>query len=112
MVTGDAPMLPGLESVDTDHSTPLERAVIETCQVLAGIGLIHPRDAARLALARTMARVIETKHRTGRMSTIGNDARVLMDLLAGLVPAEVGGDAEVQAAMDKWSAAIDSMIPS
>lgn len=77
-------------------------------QLVADKNLDPKRDAARIALARELAAVISMKRSSGRASTVGNDARVLLDLLDGMVPAEAAtsADAALAAAMRDWSAEV------
>lgn len=100
------PTLPGLElpapRPDAEHE--LARAVDKTLAALEADGFLdEQRDAARRELARTVSRIIGRKELTGRASTVGNDARVLMDLLDGMVPATAAGvDERLSQAMDEW----------
>jgi hypothetical protein len=86
--------------------TPLEAAVERTLARLEADGYLDPeRDAGKRALALELAAVIALKRRTGRASTIGNDARVLLELLDGVVPDAGGeGDATLRQAMAEWDA--------
>jgi hypothetical protein len=57
-----------------------------------------------------LAQIISAKRASGRTSTVGNDARVLVEILDGLAPAPEaggGGDAGLRAAMEAWSAEIE-----
>lgn len=110
----DAPdALPGLElpdQLEAQPASPLLEAVDTTLDQLERDGHLDPvRDAARRELSRTLARIIATKDRTGRASTVGNDARVLMDLLDGMVPAAAASsvDTRLAEAMDKWTAELE-----
>lgn len=102
-------MLPGLESMgsrgptQTGEPSDLEAAVVATLQALAAENVLSPRDAARVRLAISLARIISDKERTGKTSTVGNDARVMLELLDGLAPAAHSeADAELRAAMLTW----------
>jgi hypothetical protein len=98
--------LPGLDDVEPAKSTELEAGIRRTLRALDTAGHVTEADAGRLALALVMADVIELKRRSGRMSTIGHDARVLMDLLDGIVADADGADDELRDAMAEWSQAI------
>lgn len=116
MMPDDAPALPGLELPDPparpdEPAHALAVAVDLTLQALEADGYLdEQRDAARRELARTVSRIIGHKERTGRASTVGNDARVLMDLLDGMVPATAAGvDERLTAAMDEWSKHVEQL---
>lgn len=100
--------LPGLappaSTADTPDAHALPVAVDTTLTALELAGYLdEQRDAARRELARTVSRIIASKERTGRASTVGNDARVLMDLLDGMVPATAAGvDERLEQAMREW----------
>lgn len=99
--------LPGLEIPDAIQRVgALAAAVRRSIAALAAQDLIAERDAARLALALEMADIIEIKKRSGRMSTVGNDAKVLVDLLDKLLPQHIEVDVELRQTIDAWSAAI------
>jgi hypothetical protein len=108
VVTNDE-TLPGMGAPATRADTPdpheLPTAVDVTLAALELAGYLdEQRDAARRELARTVSRIIASKERTGRASTVGNDARVLMDLLDGMVPATAAGvDERLEQAMAQWS---------
>ena len=96
--------LPGLEPPPARASV-LEQAVRRTITALSSLGHIDERHAARCALAVELAQIIDAKKRTGKLSTVANDARVLVELLGKLVPkTEEGTDAELRKAMDEWTA--------
>lgn len=99
--------LPGLElagSRGPAQAGELEQAVLATLKALAEENTLSPRDAARVRLAVSLARIITDKERSGKTSTVGNDARVLLELLDGLAPAAAAeGDAALRAAMDQWA---------
>jgi hypothetical protein len=87
----------------------LLEAIDVTIAHLAAAGHVDPvRDAARVELCRELARVMADKRRTGRTASIGNDARVLQELLTGFADAAADseGDAELRDAMARWSAEI------
>jgi hypothetical protein len=96
------------------EASELAEAVDTTLRQLLDDGHLDPkRDAARIALAKSLASVIAHKERTGRASTVGQDAKVLLDLLDGMVPTEAAtsADAALQRAMAAWSDAVGLPIP-
>lgn len=104
--------IPGLELPQlTAMPSALAEAVDSTLSRLVTDEHLDPiRDAARIALARELAAVIAHKRTSGRASTVGNDARVLLDLLDGMVPTEAAtsADAALADAMRKWTEHIES----
>jgi hypothetical protein len=92
------------------RNSPLVKAVRSTIDELAKEGHISPVDVGKVALAMELADVIALKRSTGRMSTLGNDARVLMEILDSFV-AEVDqdGDELLRGAMEEWSARVDAL---
>lgn len=97
--------LPGLEVPGPRTRTgALESAVMATLEVMRDQGLVKPTDAARVALAVELCRVLELKRASGKVSTYANDARVLMELLAGFAEDATEADAALVAAMAEWSA--------
>lgn len=92
-------MLPGLD-VGRHGDGALVVAVGSTIEALEAKQTI---DQARKALAISLARIIETKQETGRLSTVANDARVLLDLLDGLVPDAGEVDDDLKAAIEAWA---------
>lgn len=101
--------LPGLPSHVHPPGSRLLEAIDVTIAHLAAAGHVDPvRDAARVELCRELARVMADKRRTGRTASIGNDARVLQELLTGFADAAADseGDAELRDAMARWSAEI------
>lgn len=102
--------LPGLEPPARPAGV-LEAAVRATITALAAEapgGQLPATQAARTALAVELAQVIEEKRAQGRMSTLGNDARVLMELLDKLAPVdEAGVDEQLAEAMKRWEDAIE-----
>lgn len=94
-----------MEDPPPPESGPLERAVRATITTLAAEGAITPHDSARVALALELAAVIREKRQQRRTSTLGNDARVLMDILDGLAPvASSEQDQQLRKAMEEWGA--------
>lgn len=103
--------LPGLgELTDAQarSSGELAAAVRRSVVALDRAGLVQEHDAARLQLALELADIIEIKKRSGRMSTVGNDARVLVELLDKLLPEQTEVDEELRNAVAAWSAAATS----
>lgn len=107
----DPETIPGLELPQlTAAPSALAQAVDQTlAQLVADENLDPARDAARIALARELAAVIAGKRTSGKASTVGNDARVLLDLLDGMVPTEAAtsADAQLAQAMREWSASLE-----
>lgn len=99
--------LPGMEDVDVALIGNLERAVRRTISALSELGYVEEHHAAHTASAIELAQIITDKHKTGRMSTVGNDMRAMIDLLDRLVPTrdDDGIDAGLKQAMDAWSKA-------
>jgi hypothetical protein len=100
--------LPGLGELDErqQHTTgELAIAVRRSVAALDRAGLVQEHDAARLQLALELADIITEKRRSGRMSTVGNDARVLVELLDKLLPDQTEVDAELRDAVAAWTAA-------
>lgn len=103
--------LPGLADLtpeQTKSTGDLAHAVRRSVKALDRAGLVQEHDAARLQLALELADIIEIKKRTGRMSTVGNDARVLVDLLDKLLPEQTEVDDELRNAVAAWTAAQDT----
>lgn len=104
MTTNPEP-LPGLEPPKPSASA-LEMAVHRTIRALEERDYLTEMSAARCALALELASIISDKRRSGRTSTVGNDARVLVELLDDLLPDDTEGDDDLKAAMAEWSEAI------
>lgn len=94
--------LPGLAPPVRPPSL-IEDGVRRTLAEMATRGYLDEIDAARSALAITLAEIIAEKKATGRMSTIGQDARVLLDLLDAAVPADTAVDEDLRKAIEEWS---------
>jgi len=107
VVDGAPEPLFGLED-DGDRPrqrTPLESAVRQTLRALDSEGALTASDAGRVALAIELAQIIADKRATRRTSTVGHDARVLMDILDELAPAAASeSDKLLRRAMDDWTA--------
>lgn len=106
IVDGDPEPLFGLESADDGRKRPpLETAVRQTLAALNSEGALTAQDAGRVALAVELSQIIADKRATRRTSTVGHDARVLMDILDELAPAAASeADKQLRRAMDEWSA--------
>lgn len=105
---GEPAALPGLDAPGVGRQIgALETAVRSTLRALHDEGALTPADAGRVALAIELAQIIADKRSSKRTSTVGNDARVLMDILDELAPAQsTEADKQLRAAMDSWSAQI------
>lgn len=100
--------LPGLEVLDERQAIAageVAKAVRRSIAALDRMGLVGEVDAARLALALELADIIAIKKRTGRMSTVGNDARVLVDLLDKLLPEQTSVDEDLRRTIAAWDEA-------
>lgn len=95
--------LPGMEPVERRGVDDLERAVRRTLAELQRQGHIGEIDAGKLQLAIELSQVVAIKKRTGRASTIGNDARVLMEILDSFVDEATDVDDGLRDAMLQWS---------
>lgn len=105
-------VLPGLEGPNVGKAppTPLEQAIEATVEALRDQGHIAAADAGRVQLARELAEIIEVKKQTRRVSTVGNDARVLMELLDGLTKEAKDEDANLRDAMARWSSFLETGV--
>lgn len=101
--------LPGLEQPDTSRGRPdlLEVAIRRTLRALDGEGFVQEVDAGKLQLAIELAQVISIKKRSGRASTIGNDARVLMEILNDFKAEVSEVDASLAKAMEEWAEVVE-----
>lgn len=110
----DALPLPGLGPLDdreAREASNVAMAVRRSIAALERMGLVGEVDAARLALALELADIIAIKRRTGRMSTVGNDARVLVDLLDKLLPEQTTVDEDLRRAVAAWDEATRQGAP-
>lgn len=106
----DVQPLPGMEDVTNRGVAPLEAAVRRTIARLRELGHVEEMHAAHTAAAIELAQVITAKHKTGRMSTVGNDMRAMIDLLDRLVPKQDDSvDAALMAAMAEWQQRLANM---
>jgi len=107
--------LPGLEDLSASEAraaSTVAKAVRRSIVALEAAELVTEVDSARLALALELADIIAIKKATGRLSTVGNDARVLVELLDRLLPEENGIDASLREAMEQWQAVMDAQMPN
>jgi hypothetical protein len=107
--TQEALDLPGYLPTPPASSGALVKAVHSTIEQLNRDGRIGPNDAARVALAVELAEVIAMKRQSGRASTIGQDAKVLAEILDGFKEDAKGADDVLVEAMAKWSEVIESL---
>lgn len=106
-VDGDPEPLFGVGDDDGRVRPPLETAVRRTLSALDREGALTDADAGRVALAVELSQIIADKRATRRTSTVGNDARVLMDILDELAPAAATeSDKLLRRAMDEWTETI------
>lgn len=101
-MTSDPIPLPGMEDKPKMAAGQLQAAIRRTIAALNGQQRLGEKDAARLQLALTMGDVIEAKRASGRMSTIGMDAKVLVDLLEGIVGDADSIDDKLEKALREW----------
>lgn len=100
--------LPGLEDRAPDIVTPdLEVAVRRTIAALAESDALSEASSAQLQLAIDLARIIDAKRRSNRMSTVSNDARLLSEILDKLsgrdvMPGDESGQRLLLEAMRQW----------
>lgn len=95
--------LPGFVAQPSASSGALVMAVHATIAQLHADGRITPNDAARVALAIELAEVIAMKRQSKRASTIGQDAKVLAEILDGFREDAKGEGDLLREAMDRWS---------
>lgn len=101
--------LPDFIAPPTATSGALVKAVHSTIAQLHADGRITPNDAARVALAIELAEVIAMKRTSGRASTIGQDAKVLADILDGFREDAKGEGDVLREAMDKWTTIVEGL---
>lgn len=102
--------LPGLDEPKGGRRTSdLEVAIRRTLRELHAQGHVNEVDAGKAQLAIELAQVISIKRATGRASTIGNDARVLMEILDAFVDEATDVDDTLRDAMREWS---EEMAPT
>jgi hypothetical protein len=108
----DALPLPGLEQYDGQRALgDVEKGVRRTLRALADLERLTEIDAGHLAVAVSLSRIIAKKEASGRLSTVSNDARLLVELLDSFVDDGEGGDVDEQLrkAMEEWKAYADSV---
>lgn len=94
--------LPGLDAPSRGVGD-LEKAIRRTLRQLHADGMVREVHAGKAQLAIELAQVIAAKRASGRASTIGNDARVLMEILDTFVPDDSEVDEAFQKAMEEWN---------
>lgn len=94
--------LPGLEAQQTVGTSDLETAVRRTLAELQRRGHLDEADAGKTQLAVEMSRIITHKRASGRTSTVGNDARVLMEILDAWKEETTTVDEELRATLAEW----------
>lgn len=111
--------LPGLDDVDElaerrrgSKVSDLELAIRRTLGALERDGHIGEVDSGKLQLAIELAQIIELKKATRRTSTVGNDARVLMEILDSFVEEAGDVDDDLRAAMDEWAQEVTGTRPA
>lgn len=104
--------LPGLDEPTSRGVPDLEVAVRRTLVALDQEGLVHEVDAGKLQLALELAQVIAIKKQTGRASTIGMDARVLMEILNDFKEEASEVDSTLADTMRQWEEAIGHGDPA
>lgn len=92
-----------------ESASRLVKQVHATIKQLHEDGRIGVADSGRVALAEELAEVIAMKRRSGRASTIGQDAKVLMDILDGFREDAKGEGDVLRDAMAEWSRVVEAM---
>jgi hypothetical protein len=108
---GDPLPLPGLEDLPPDRAVGyVETGVRRTLAALAATARLAEVDAGHLAVAIALSRIITQKEARGRLSTVSNDARLLVELLDTFTAedeSEIDGD--LRAAMQEWITHADAL---
>lgn len=111
--------LPGLDVVDDlaerrrgSPVSDLEKAIRRSLAELHRQGHVGEVDAGKLQLAIELAQIIELKKATRRTSTVGNDARVLMEILDAFVAEASDVDEDLRAAMEQWGTYVAGERPA
>lgn len=106
---GDPLPLPGLEDVASDRAVGyVEAGVRRTLAQLKRDERLTEVDAGHLAVAIALSRIITQKEARGRLSTVSNDARLLVELLDTFTGEDESAvDQDLRAAM----AEIAAMFP-
>lgn len=89
-------------------SSALVKAVEQTIRALFADDRIGEVDAGRVALAMELAHVIALKRTSKRASTVGFDAKVLMEILDGFREDAKGEGDVLRDAMVEWSARVEA----
>lgn len=102
--------MPGLEIVEDRTPGYLEAGVRRTIADLEAAGYVTEAHAAHTAAVIELAQIIEQKRKSGRLSTVGNDMRALIDFLDRLVPKreESGVDQLLKDAAEQWAASLEA----
>lgn len=99
--------IPGLPTTPPAVAGALVLAVRATLDELHRQGHVNAVDVGKVQLALELAELITMKKSSGRASTVGNDARVLMEILDNFVTESKGeGDDMLRQAMDEWTAKV------
>lgn len=108
----DALPLPGLDDVRGQrHVGDVEAGVRRTIAELARLDKLGEIDAGRLAVSVALARMMAKKEASGRMSTVSNDARLLIELLDSFTEGEelTGVDDRLAEIMAQWADGADTI---
>jgi hypothetical protein len=108
--TGDPLPLPGLEDMPSDRAVGyVESGVRRTLAALVAADRLAEVDAGHLAVAIALSRIITQKEARGRLSTVSNDARLLVELLdAFTADDESAIPDDVQQIIATWKARADA----
>jgi hypothetical protein len=108
---GDPLPLPGLEDVPSDRPVGyVESGVRRALAALAATDRLAEVDAGHLAVAIALSRIITQKEARGRLSTVSNDARLLVELLDAFTASddsEIPDD--VAAIISTWNRRADQL---
>jgi hypothetical protein len=101
--------LPGLEEPTSADVSAVELGVRRTLAALNADEMLTEAHAGKTAVAVALAQVIAHKTKTGRASTVSNDARLLVEVLdslggAAIDPAE---EEKLRTMMEAWKAEAD-----
>lgn len=109
--SGDPLPLPGLEDVPSDRAVGyVEAGVRRTLAALVAADKLAEVDAGHLAVAVALSRIITQKEARGRLSTVSNDARLLVELLDAFTAEDESAiDGDLRAVMDEWNRRADTL---